>query len=426
MLTTTEMMAALLERVMDDLYARGIRALYSDCEECDFLFSRDASTARVVAMAVRFYAEFGAVKAFTRGALCLSDNFDTVEGRVAAVENFAFGGAKTYLEQYEARAFIDDHTRWPDARVLEALPVFAKCTDRIATLEAAMDAHPEYRALYDAPNSTLARKRFLDALASRHVADVHTAVLEFGRKKAIGREDPVFAAAEDGEAALRELAWSGRASLSDYLSARRSLLDHVPHANPRFAKLAFGRGAMWALIQKGWEELCEWTVFFVRRLQLARNPDLAFTFVMLNRDGALHCETSEHDDDWAVKLPVPKGMESPLDPLVHSESVEEINNVWERVRASAEQPRRLGRANALVARSLLAPNVALEGAAAAAVALQATGWVAWVDRCLPGEGSLLSPPRLPFGAEALPELRPWIEALSAGLAERAVLASERA
>ena len=111
MLTTTEMMAALLERVMDDLHARGIRALYSDCEECDFLFSRDASTARVVAMAVRFYAEFGAVKAFTRGALCLSDNFDTVEGRVAAVENFAFGGAKTYLEHYEAHAFISDHMR---------------------------------------------------------------------------------------------------------------------------------------------------------------------------------------------------------------------------------------------------------------------------------------------------------------------------
>jgi hypothetical protein len=97
--TTTEMIAALLERVMDDLYARGIRALYSHAEECDFLFSRDASTtARVMAMAVRFYAEFGAVKAFTRGALCLSDNFDTVDGRVCAVENFAFCSAKTYLE----------------------------------------------------------------------------------------------------------------------------------------------------------------------------------------------------------------------------------------------------------------------------------------------------------------------------------------
>jgi hypothetical protein len=85
MCTTTEMMSALLERVVDDLYARGIRALYSHFELCDFLFSRDASTtARVVAMAVRFYAEFGAVKAFTRGALCLSDNFDTVAGQSAS------------------------------------------------------------------------------------------------------------------------------------------------------------------------------------------------------------------------------------------------------------------------------------------------------------------------------------------------------
>jgi hypothetical protein len=40
MCTTTEMMSALLERVMDDLYARGIRALYSHFELCDFLFSR--------------------------------------------------------------------------------------------------------------------------------------------------------------------------------------------------------------------------------------------------------------------------------------------------------------------------------------------------------------------------------------------------
>ena len=120
-----------------------------------------------------------------------------------------------------------------------------------------------------------------------------------------------------------------------------------------------------------------------------------------------------------MKLEVPKGMESPLDPLVYAETDEAINSVWERVRASsAERPRRLGRANALVARSLLAPDASLKGESAAAVALRATGWVAWVDRCLPGEGSLLSPSRLPFGAEALPELRPWIEALRDGLVAR--------
>jgi hypothetical protein len=118
-------------------------------------------------------------------------------------------------------------------------------------------------------------------------------------------------------------------------------------------------------------------VFFVRRLQLARNPDLAYTFLMLKHgDGALHCETSQHDDDWAVKLEVPKGMESPLDPLFYAKSDEAVNTVWERVRASAERPRRLGRANTLVASSLLAPDASIEGQSAAAVALKATGWVA--------------------------------------------------
>ena len=97
--------------------------------------------------------------------------------------------------------------------------------------------------------------------------------------------------------------------------------------------------------------------------------------------------------------------------------------LWEHV-CTAAPTRRLGRANALVARSLLAPDVAPEGEAAAAVELQATGWVVWVDRCLPGEGSLLHPLRLPFGAEALPGLRPWLEALSAGLTERAAEAAQ--
>jgi hypothetical protein len=102
--------------------------------------------------------------------------------------------------------------------------------------------------------------------------------------------------------------------------------------------------------------------------------------------------------------------------------------LWERLRTEAPTRRLgLGRANALVARSLLlAPDASIEGEAAAAVELQATGWVAWVDRCLPGdsEGSLLHPPRLPFGAEALPPLRLWLEVLSAGLTERAAEAAQ--
>ena len=146
---------------------------------------------------------------------------------------------------------------------------------------------------------------------------------------------------------------------------------------------------------------------------------------MLNSGDSLHCETSPHDDDWATKLPVPKGAESPLDVLLPAYGDDAAAEaLWERLRTAAPT-RRLGRANALVARSLLAPDVAPEGeSAAAAVELQATGWVAWVDRCLPGEGSLLHPPRLPFGAEALPALRPWLEALSAGLTERAAEAAQ--
>ena len=414
-----------LEALVSDLCARGYRALRSS-RSGEFLFSRDASTtAPIVALAVRFAPDGSVQSAFTRGALCLSDNFDTVAGRVCAVESFAFGGAKTYIECLEAHRFVSDHMQWTDARVLASLPKFAQMVDRKPSLEAAMEAHPEYRALSDAPDSSVARLRFLNALARRHMANVHREVLKFGRGKGIGLEDPVFAAASASEDSL---AADENATLSHYFDARLSLLDHVPHANPRFAKLAFGRGAMWPLIEEAWTDLCEWTVFFVRRLQLARNPDLAYTFLMLNSGKeSLHSETSPHDDDWATKLPVPKGLESPLDVLlpVHGDDAV-AEALWERVRTAAPT-RRLGRANALVARSLLlAPDAALidEGESAAAVALKATGWVAWVDRCLPGEGSLLSPPRLPFEADALPALRPWLEALSEGLIERAEEAAQ--
>jgi hypothetical protein len=243
-------------------------------------------------------------------------------------------------------------------------------------------------------------------------------VLKFDRGKGIGLKDPVLAAAAASEEELRALAAGDNATLSHYFDARLALLDHVLHANPRFAKLAFGRGAMWPLIEEAWIDLCEWTVYFVRRLQLARQQDLAYTFLMLNSSHVketLHSETSPHDDDWVTKLPVQKGAESPLYVLLptHSGDTAAAKALWERVRTTAPT-RSLGRANALVARSLLlSPDAApIEGESAAAVALKATGWVAWVDRCLPGEGSLLHPLRLPFGAEALPALRQWLEALS--------------
>jgi hypothetical protein len=101
---------------------------------------------------------------------------------------------------------------------------------------------------------------------------------------------------------------------------------------------------------------------------------------------------------------------------------------WARLRAEAPS-RKLGEANACVARSLLFATdtpLLLEGEAEAAAELQATGWVEWVDRCLPGEGSLLCPPRLPAALIAhmrATPLRPWLEALSADLAARAASSS---
>jgi hypothetical protein len=97
---------------------------------------------------------------------------------------------------------------------------------------------------------------------------------------------------------------------------------------------------------------------------------------MLDRHETLHCETSPHDDDWATKFPVPKGAESPFDVLLrvlpaHGDDAA-AKALWEHLRTEAPT-HRLGRANALVARSLLAPDATLEGESSAAVELQATG-----------------------------------------------------
>ena len=428
------------EALIDALYARGVRAVPSPQCEGQFLFSRDASSPPVVATAV-FYFSDCAQTAFTRGDLSLSDNFDSVtaaDGRrsFVAVENLTFGPAKTFIERYEAYAFMVDHKSWPAARVLAALPQFAKGVDRLPSLEAALDAHPEYRALQAAPNDGGARQAFIDALARRHLADVHKEVLRFGRSKGIGLEDPVFAAADASAPALLHLAADDASTpitVSDYCAARVALLEHVPLANPRFSKLALGRGAWFPLIGETWERLGAWTVFFARRLQLARQAELlALPFLMLNGGGetAPHCETSDKDDLWAVKLEVPKGAESPLDALLLEHGGGDLRafvGLWERIRAEAPT-RKLGQVNALVARSLLqAPDAPpLEGEHEAAVELLATGWVGWVDRCLPGEGTLLCPPRLPAALihrARTQHLRLWLETLSAGLTARAAAAS---
>jgi hypothetical protein len=135
-----------LEALVSELCARGFHALPSS-REGEFLFSRDASTtAPIVAIAVRFsVAADGRVRAqsgFTRGGLCLSDNFDSVRGRVCAVENFAFGGAKAYLEYLEAHRFVSDHVRWTAARVLASPPKFAQMVDRMGLEEAQRGHRP--------------------------------------------------------------------------------------------------------------------------------------------------------------------------------------------------------------------------------------------------------------------------------------------
>jgi hypothetical protein len=177
-----------------------------------------------------------------------------------------------------------------------------------------------------------------------------------GRVKGIGLEDPVFAAAFERMPALSDLDNGGAVTSDEYFAERLALLAHVPLVNPRFSKLAFGRLAWFPLHSEPWDRLSAWAVFFARRLQLARQPDLlALPFLMLNRpeEEAFHCETSDKDNLWAVETPVPQGAESPLDVLLPAYGDDAAAEAfWARLRAEAPS-RKLGEANARVARSLL-------------------------------------------------------------------------
>jgi hypothetical protein len=89
-------------RLIDALFARGVRAVPSARAGEEFLYTRDASSSPIVATAVRFFTYSGhsiVAKAFTRGDWSLSDNFDAVTGAFVAVENLTFGPAKTFLER---------------------------------------------------------------------------------------------------------------------------------------------------------------------------------------------------------------------------------------------------------------------------------------------------------------------------------------
>jgi hypothetical protein len=331
-------------RLIDALFARGVRAVPS-ARAGEFLYTGDASSSPIVATAVRFSEDGHSVdKAFTRGDWSLSDNFDAVAGgQFVAVENLTFGPAKTFIERAEAIAFIANGARWPDARVLTSLPQFAKGVDRLASLEAALEAHPEYHELQAAPDSGFARMGFIDALSRRHLADVYAAVLKFSRTKGLGLEDPVFAAAFKRMPALSDLDEGGAVTSDEYFAERLALLAYVPQANPRFSKLAFGRLAWFPLLSEPWDRLSAWTVFFARRLQLARQPDLlALPFLMLNRpeEYLFHCEMSDKDNLRAVETPVPQGAESPLDVLLPAYGDDAAAEAfWARLRALAQARR---------------------------------------------------------------------------------------
>jgi hypothetical protein len=146
---------------------------------------------------------------------------------------------------------------------------------------------------------------------------------------------------------------------------------------------------------------------------------------------------------WAVETPVTriglsdsvlKGAESPLGVLLPAHGDDAAaERFWERLRAEGPargRPRLASSARPmplLRAASFFRSPACSRARPKAAAELQATGWVAWVDRCLPGEGSLLAPPRLPAALIELARtapLRPWLEALSAGLTERAAEAAQ--
>ena len=380
-----------------ELWTRGVRAMPHPNA---FLFSDE--TGRRVATAVRMDLS---QSAFTRGDLGLSDNFDAADGRTVAVENCTFGACKLLLERHQARAFVATG----DA---EALARFAKY-DGVAEDPAFLEAQRR-------PESREARAAFLEAMAARHLRAVDEAVLRLGKAKQALQADPLYAFCKG-----RDLADS---SLEAYLQARTALLPLLLQANPRFAKLAVGRTVWFPLVERLWSptdpdalDLSIWSVVLARRCQLARHPDLAYTFLMLHCYGDYHCETSDKDDLWALQVMPPEEGSGPLDWLLPQNGMDALAEAmfWDRI-AAAAPTRKLGRANALVARSLMGQLSDAERRleAEAKAWLERIAWAQWFDSALPGHGSVLDPPSLPQDlllAVGTADGRAWLEALTQGL-----------
>ena len=301
------------------------------------------------ALVVRISPDTGVLlQAFTTGDLLgFNDNFDCVPGRTVPVENCTFGAAKLLMEAHEL---------WqrPDA-----LPV---------------------------------------AERAKRMGEVDRAVAKLAAKKGYGLEDPVVAACAARTIVENENENENEATAGDvekYIELRFALLPHLPHTNPRIAKLAVGRAAYFPLMAQWGAGIDEWSVFFARRYFMARHLDLAYPFCLLHLHGAA-CEVSEDDDLWACKLP----STASADPLL-----EALDAVSE-----AAATRKLGRVNRCAALALVGlfdvaaaagegPKKSMMGTlpyAQAAAYLVACGWTRWFNTYVAAPGDdVLAPPALP-------------------------------
>jgi hypothetical protein len=175
-------------------------------------------------------------------------------------------------------------------------------------------------------------------------------------------------------------------SVDAFVALRIELLPLLPYTEPRIAKLAVGRKTYFPFMGAwGGLKVDEWSVFFARRYFMARNPDLAYPFVLLHLHGGAS-EVSDDDDLWAFKLPKPEAGTPLLRP-----------DVMAAVEAGAPT-RKLGRTNRLAAQSLLEDDGGVPPAAEEAAAyLEACGWRAWFNThaaVVPGD-DVFAPPKLP-------------------------------
>lgn len=271
--------------------------------------------------------------AFTTNDITLSDNFDRQLGRTVPVENVTFGAAKVLIERHEMEAFIHD----PKAdRVANVVAAYVKAKDpnpehvgfaNHLKEEMARGPYPGEPAFVFADRRADERKDFLASVLAGKVMGVDADIAKLAIDKKIDPSDPVLSASMDRKAdiedRLQSAVTNGSASavLNVYRKTREDLLPLLPRASPYFAKMAFGRGVYFPLIETLWSsphfDLGCWTVFLTRRYFMAANLDLAYLFCLLHAHGPC-CETSAHDAFWAYQWkPLQKETMGPLCAFKH-------------------------------------------------------------------------------------------------------------